>query len=104
MGTLTSPSNDLVLPPSSPLRVQTREITQERVEEESKYWVVSEADLREKIRIFLRLFFLPFGGKVLSMSKSAQMNSLRQFDLSRISVDQKVREAIAARDKWKAEL
>ena len=62
-------------------------LTRLNVTIENRYWEINDKVVQDKLKIFLKLWFFPLGGGKLSYNKTKQLESLRQFNLTKDRVD-----------------
>ena len=86
------------------LKNAEKTLTQMNVSVENFYWQINDQVFQDKLKIFLRLWFFPHGGGKLSKTKTEQLASLREFNLTKEGVDAQIAKTNEQLIVWKQEL
>ena len=71
---------------------------------ENEYWQVNMQSVKDKLKVYLRLWYFPDGGGKLSKTKPEQMDALTKFNLTKDGVMNRVEECKKQVGLWEAEL
>ena len=71
---------------------------------ECEYWEINESVVQEKLKMFLKLWFFPLGGGKLSKNKTVQLEALKQFNLTKEGVENRINESKQQIEKWRKEV
>ena len=69
-----------------------------------EYWQINDSVFKDKLRMFLRLWYFPVGGGKLSKTKSKQLQVLKQFNLTEEGVNCHIQECLFKLQEWRKEL
>ena len=69
------------------LKAAQETLTHSNVPVDVEYWQINDSVFKDKLRMFLRLWYFPVGGGKLSKTKSKQLEALKQFNLSQEGVN-----------------
>ena len=86
------------------LKAAQETLTHSNVPVDVEYWQINDSVFKDKLRMFLRLWYFPVGGGKLSKTKSKQLEALKQFNLSQEGVNCCIKKCLEKLQEWKKEL